>query len=127
MSTWKADDLDSIGTAEELQLASEREDGTFRQPITMWVVRVAEELYVRSVNGPSAAWYRGALEHRRAEISAGGVHAIVELVDAPDGLNNSIDEEYRRKYDHYSENTLGRITSENARSTTLRFASCWKI
>jgi hypothetical protein len=121
MSKWKADDLDSIGRAEELQLASKREDGTFRRPVTMWVVRVADELYVRSVNGPSATWYRGALERRRAEISAGGVHAIVELIDAPDGLDNSIDEEYRRKYGHYSPNTLDRITSQNVRSTTLQF------
>jgi hypothetical protein len=119
MSKWKAGDLDLIGRAEELQLASEREDGTFRRPVTMWVVRVADELYVRSVNGDAAVWYRGALERRRSEISAGGVHTIVELVDAPDGLNNSIDEEYRRKYGGYSESTLNRITSQIARSTTL--------
>ena len=74
MSKWKAHDLDSIGRAEELQLASEREDGTFRRPVTMWVVRVADELYVRSVNGDAAVWYRGALERRRSEISAGGAH-----------------------------------------------------
>jgi len=50
---------------------------------------------------------------------AGGVHTLVELVDAPDGLNDSIDEEYRRKYARYSESTLNRITSQKARSTTL--------
>jgi hypothetical protein len=62
---------------------------------------------------------RGALERHRSEISAGGVHTLVELVDAPDGLNDSIDEEYRRKYARYSESTLSRITSQNAPSTTV--------
>ncbi len=120
MSEWKAVDLDSIGHAEELQLASEREDGTFRRPVTMWVVRVTDALYVRSVDGAAAAWYQGALERRRAEISAGGVHTLVELVDAADAANDSIDEQYRRKYARHSESTLNRITSKNARSTTLR-------
>ena len=34
MTTWKSDELNKIGTAEELQIASLRQDGTLRNPVT---------------------------------------------------------------------------------------------
>jgi hypothetical protein len=51
MTTWTSDELDAIGSAEELNLASVRRDGSLRRPVTMWVVRYSDDLYVRSVNG----------------------------------------------------------------------------
>ena len=51
MAAWANDELDAIGDAEELTLASARRDGTLRNPVTMWVVRAGDDLYVRSVNG----------------------------------------------------------------------------
>ena len=48
MSTWTSDELDRIGAAEELELASLRRDGTLRPYVTMWVVRAGDDLYVRS-------------------------------------------------------------------------------
>lgn len=53
MSEWTSEELTKIGTAEELRLASLRSDGTLRRPVTMWVVGVGDNLYVRSVKGPS--------------------------------------------------------------------------
>jgi hypothetical protein len=63
MTAWTSDELTKIGAAEELQLASRRPDGTLRNPVTMWVVRHGDCLYVRSVNGPTAP---GSVAHRRA-------------------------------------------------------------
>ncbi len=57
MTTWTSDELDKIGKAEELQIASLRRDGTLRNPVTIWVVRLGDDLYVRSVNGRTAAWF----------------------------------------------------------------------
>jgi hypothetical protein len=51
-----SDELTKIGTAEELEIASLRHDGTLRSPVTIWVVRHGDDLYVRSVNGRTAAW-----------------------------------------------------------------------
>jgi hypothetical protein len=51
MSTWTNDELKKIGTAEELQIASLRADGTLRKLVIIWVVRFGDDLYVRSVNG----------------------------------------------------------------------------
>jgi hypothetical protein len=51
MTTWTANELNAMGNAEELTLASLRRDGTLRRPVTMWVVRAGDDIYVRSVNG----------------------------------------------------------------------------
>ena len=59
MTTWTSDELNKIEAAEELRIASVRHDGTLTNPVTIWVVRVGDDLYVRSVNGPTAGWYRG--------------------------------------------------------------------
>jgi uncharacterized protein DUF2255 len=59
MAVWTSDELEGIGAAEELQIASERRDGTLRRPVTIWVVRHGDDLYVRSVNGRGSSWFRG--------------------------------------------------------------------
>ena len=59
MTTWTSHELNKIGTAEELQVASLRRDGTLRKPVTIWVVRVGNDIYVRCVNGRTGAWFRG--------------------------------------------------------------------
>lgn len=88
--------------------------------MTIWHVRVGDDLYVRSVNGPTAAWYRGARTRQQARIAAGGVDLDVILEDADHGLDDEIDAEYRSKYRRYAESTLRRITSPEARSTRLK-------
>ena len=47
MTTWTNEDLNRVGEAEELQLASVRNDFTLRQYLTMWVVLVGDDMYVR--------------------------------------------------------------------------------
>ena len=59
MTTWTGDELNKIGNAEELQIASLRQDGTLRKPVIIWVVRVGDDLYVRSVNGRTSGWFHG--------------------------------------------------------------------
>ena len=51
MTTWTSDELDKIGKAEELEIASVRRDGALRKPVTIWVVRHGDDLYVRSGTG----------------------------------------------------------------------------
>ena len=59
MANWTHDELDKIGEAEELDIVTLRRDGTPRKPVTIWVVRDGDDLYVRSGYGDHAAWYRG--------------------------------------------------------------------
>ena len=70
MTTWTGDELDGIGTAHELQIASLRRDGTLRKPVTIWVVRVGNDLYVRSAYGRTPAWFRGTQVRHEGRINA---------------------------------------------------------
>jgi hypothetical protein len=51
MTAWTSDELTKIGTADELLITSLRRDGTLRNPVTVWVLRHGDDLYVRSVSG----------------------------------------------------------------------------
>ncbi|HET6998757.1 MAG TPA: DUF2255 family protein [Solirubrobacterales bacterium] len=119
MATWTQDELDAIGTADELQITSSRSDGSTRNPVTIWVVRIGDELYVRSVRGQKGAWYRGAERSHEGHVEAGGIAKDVSLVDV--GTNNleQIDGAYKEKYGYPSENVDGIITPE-AQATTTR-------
>ncbi len=118
--TWTADELDRIDSQDELEIAARRADGSLRRPVVIWMVRDGDELYVRSVNGPDAAWYRGTRARHEGQVSAGGVEKDVTFEDIGGDLDDRLDAAYRSKYRRYSENTLRRITSPEARSTTLR-------
>ena len=118
MTTWTSDELNKIGAAEELRIASLRRDGTLRNPVTIWVVRVGDDLYVRSVNGRTAAWFRGAQARHEGRIWAGGVEKDVRFEEAGE-LSDELDVAYRTKYRRYPSSVV-RVTSPVARSTTLR-------
>lgn len=47
-AAWTNEEPDWIGAARELEVASLRADGTLRQPVTIWVTREGDDLYVRS-------------------------------------------------------------------------------
>ncbi len=58
MTGWTRNDLERIGAADELQLASFKEDGTLRKPVPIWVVRAGDDLYLRAYRGREGAWFR---------------------------------------------------------------------
>jgi len=121
MTTWTSEELSKIGNAEELQIASLRDDGTLRKPVIIWVVRLGDELYVRSVNGRDSAWFRGVQTRHEGHIRAGGVEKEVSFVEeAGADLNEPVDATYRTKYRRYAASILDHITSAEARSATIR-------
>ena len=102
MPGWTSGELDRIGRADELELASERRNGSLRDSVTMWVVRDGDDLYVRSMHGRAGAWFRGTQTSRQGHISSGGVEKDVTFViDTEPALNNRIDAAYRDKYRRY--------------------------
>ena len=116
---WTSNELSRVGAAEELQIASVRRDGTLRNPVTIWVVRHGDDIYVRSVNGRTSSWFRGAEDRHEAQIRAGGVDKDVLLVETDD-INDEIDAAYRTKYQRYAASIIGSIVSPQARAATLR-------
>jgi hypothetical protein len=119
MSTWTSDELDKIAAAEELQISPVRRDGTLRKPVTIWLVRHGDDLYVRSYRGRTAAWFRGAQVRHEAHIHAGGVDKDVLLVKTDD-MNDEIDAAYRTKYRRYAASIIDSIVSPEARAATLK-------
>jgi Uncharacterized protein conserved in bacteria (DUF2255) len=48
---WSAEELERIGTAQELRISTSGADGTRRREVPIWVMRVSGHVYVRT-------WYR---------------------------------------------------------------------
>ncbi len=123
MSIWSQDDLDRLGGAGEVEVSSVRRDGSLSRTRTVWIVRVGDELYLRSVNGPDAAWYRLTMTFHQGRIPACGVARDVTWIDVnatgqPD-VDPAVDAEYARKYQG-STAAIARINSPAARATTMR-------
>ncbi|MEV8546728.1 DUF2255 family protein [Streptomyces sp. NPDC051572] len=119
-SAWTSQELESVERAEELEIASRRRGGELGSRRTIWVVRVGDGVYVRSVNGPGSDWYRGTRARQESRIQAGGVSKDVTIVDADDEVNDAVDTAYRTKYGHYAAYIVKAITSAEASSTTMR-------
>ena len=120
MTTWTEEELNRIGGAEELQLASRRADGTQRPYVTMWVVRVGDDLFVRSAYGPSNPWFRRAKASGVGRILAGGVERDVTFAEASADVETEIDTTYHAKYDHYGPKIVGTVVGPQAHAVTIR-------
>lgn len=117
MSTWTENELDRIGGAGELRVAGLRTDGTLRNLVIIWQVRVGADIFIRSVNGPQAGWFRGTQIRGEGRIESGGIGKDVTFVRVDD-RDAEIDSAYRAKYG--SGSAVRAITSQLAASTTLR-------
>lgn len=120
MSTWTSEELNKIGEAEELEIASLRPDGTLRKRVIIWVVRSGDDLYVRSVNGREADWFRGVQSRHEGRIWAGGVEKDVTFVEEHDpDVNHQIDAVYLSKYARYPQYVSPMVTPA-VRAATIK-------
>jgi hypothetical protein len=121
MTTWTSDELDRLGAADELQIASLRSDGTLRNRVTIWVVRLGDDLYVRSYRGRDGYWFRGTQLRHEGRIRAGGVEKDVTFVEETDpGINDQIDALYRSKYRRYGARYVDPMVAAEARAATIK-------
>jgi hypothetical protein len=120
MTAWTSNELERIASADELRIAFQRPDGTLASPRTIWVVRDGDDLYVRSVNGRTSAWFRGTQASHQGHVEAGGVSKDVTFTDPGDSVDEELDAAYRAKYRRYSPGIVNSILTEQARAATLR-------
>ena len=121
MAAWKSDELTRIGGAEEVEIEVRDGDGKVRPPVTVWLVRAGDDLYVRSaVKGRNAAWYRAVQKTHEGRISGGGATREVRFEETDTSVNNEVDAAYRSKYRRYAGRILNSCLTPEARSTTLR-------
>lgn len=120
MTVWTPEELTRIGGAEELQISSRRSDGTLRRFVTIWVVRVGDDLYVRSAYGPDNPWFVRAQASGAGRIRAGGVERDVTFADAGADVHDAIDAAYHAKYDRHGPRIVGTVVGPEVIATTLR-------
>ena len=120
MSGWTDIELARIGPADELEIASYRQGGTLRPYTTIWIVRVGDELYVRSWRGRSGVWFRRALQRHEGRIRAAGVERDVTFEEPDDSVHPAIHDAYRSKYARYPDSYVRPMVEPDATAATFR-------
>jgi hypothetical protein len=123
MNNWTSEELDKINAVEEIEIAPLQPTGKPGKPVTIWVVRLGDELYVRSYRGEGGAWYQDALASGKGFIWAGGLEQEVDFVEISDpGINDQIDAAYRAKYRQYPQYVSPMVEPE-VRATTMKLVT----
>jgi hypothetical protein len=117
---WTTEQLDRIDAEDELQITSVRADGTLRAYRKIWVVRLGDDLYVRSVNGRGADWFRHVLASGSGRIRCGGVDSDVIVDELGEASTAAIDDAYLTKYARYSERFVRTMLRPPVVEATLR-------
>ena len=120
MTAWTADELDLIGPADEIQVASRRADGSLTPYVTIWAARLGDDLFVRSAYGPDNGWYRRARVSGAGRIRAPGVERDVDYLEPDHAVDVALSGAYHAKYDRYGRGIVGTVVSPDAERATLR-------
>jgi hypothetical protein len=120
MTSWTDDELRAIDRTEELQIASRRPDGTMRPYVTIWVVRVGDNVYVRSAYGADNPWYVRAKASGAGRVRVGSVERDVVFAEADPSVHHDIDAAYHAKYDRYGPNIVDTVVGDEAVPVTIR-------
>jgi len=118
--SWTAEELEAVGGADELQIASVRPDGTLRPWVTIWTVRTGGQLYVRTAYGPDAGWYRRAKASGIGRIRAGGIERDVSFAETGADSHAAIDAAYEDKYGRYGKGIVKTVVGELVHPLTIR-------
>lgn len=120
MTTWTSTELDALSTTDEMFITTRRPDGSLRPAVPIWVVRVDDDLYVRSYRGRDGSWFQRAAAQGTAHIHAAGVDRDVIVAGPGAGVRESVDREYRTKYARYGDSYVLPMVADRAVDTTLR-------
>lgn len=119
-TAWTADELARIGAAEELELASRLADGSLRPFITIWVARVGDDVYVRSMYGRRNPWFQRAIAAGQGRIRAGGVERDVTFEEPGPVVDEDLHAAIHAKYDRHGARIVGTVVSPESAQATLR-------
>jgi hypothetical protein len=121
--TWTERELQRVGDATGLQVASRRDDGSLRPYVTIWTVRADDGIYVRSARGSASRWFRRATASGSGRIRAGGIERDVTFTQAgqlDEGTIGAVDAAYHANDDPYGPQIVGTVTGAHAAPVTLR-------
>jgi hypothetical protein len=117
---WTADELARIGTAEELDVASRRPDGSLRKFVTIWAVRSGDDLYVRSAYGWDNPWFQRALKAGDGRIRVAGGERDISFEQPGPEVADEVTAAYHAKYNRYGPKMVGTVVSAEAVRSTLK-------
>lgn len=117
---WSEQELERIGAAEELEVAVVTPEGGVRKAVPVWVVRVGDQVFVRTWHRRETGWYGRALTSRRARVTVPGVEADVTVEVVRGEQRDAVDAAYSAKYARYGSGSVDPMTTEEAVATTLR-------
>ncbi|GAB3146957.1 hypothetical protein GCM10027258_39590 [Amycolatopsis stemonae] len=120
MTPWSPTELDRFETALELEIAARRGDGSLRQAVPVWVVRVGPHVYVRTWFRRDSGWFGQVLRSRRARVRVEGLDAEVAVEDVGAASREAVDAAYRGKYGHFGAATVEKMVNASASASTLR-------
>jgi len=120
MTAWTPDELATFGASDEIEITSLRSDGTPRAFTTIWIVRLGDDLYVRSAYAPENGWYRRAKAAAAGAIRVGDRQRDAAFEEPGDEATEALDAAYHAKYDRYGPRIVGTVVSEEAAGATLR-------
>jgi hypothetical protein len=119
VNVWNGNDARAIATPQEIQLVTTREDGSRRRPTTIWIVADGDRVFIRSTNGRSAAWFRGAIATGTGQVIAGGTAQDVQFAETTDEADLlTVDSAYRGKYGSYR-SIVDHLLQPGPRAATL--------
>lgn len=120
MSAWASETLTAIDTADELRVSSYRPDGTLRPSVIIWMVRVGDDVYVRSAYGAGNGWFRRAQTSGTGRVTVAGVEQDVAFVAPAPDVHPAIDAAYHAKYDRYGPGIVETVVGPDVVAVTLR-------
>ncbi|MGH3265158.1 MAG: DUF2255 family protein [Trebonia sp.] len=118
MTTWDHEDLEALAAAAEIDIAVPNSDGTVGRATTIWIVRVGDDIYVRSYRGPNGSWYGSARRAGHGTVRTDRLERAVTFDADHDTKPTVIDAAYRAKYGRSS--YIDAMVTPGAAATTLR-------
>ena len=116
--TFAEADLSAIARAEEVRIETRAADGTVHRTI-IWIVERDGQLYIRSVNGPEARWFREATTDTSIALLVDGRRYEANVVPATDPASiEACSAGLRAKYK--ADYSLASMLKEDILPTTLR-------
>jgi hypothetical protein len=119
MADWTVDQVAQIAAPEEVQVITRRRDGSLRRPTTIWIVGDGDRVFVRSTNGRTAAWFRGAIASGTGQIVSGERASDVTFTEAGAADLGDVDRAYRQKYGRYA-SIVDHLVTAGPREATLQ-------
>ncbi len=116
--TFGDSDRAALASAQEIRIETQSESDAVHRT-TIWVAAKDEEIYIRSVDGAGARWYREATSGRPVAVHVDGRKLPVTLVPATDPASiEAASDGFRAKYRR--SNSLRSMLQDHTLETTLR-------